>query len=513
MDRRLILLASLVLAASRLQAEEAPAAQPITPSASERFAVAEGAETPDFRRHVLPLLGRVGCNGRACHGSFQGQGGFRLSLFGYDVEADLAALAGGDKPRVDCGDPLKSLILQKPTQQIAHEGGERLQAGTWQFHLLQRWIAAGATGAASEAARFERLEVEPLEILFDKPGDKRQLLVSACWSDGSREDVTALCRFRSNDDSIASIDESGLVTALQAGDTHVVSFYDNGVLPVPVLTPFSEQRGQNYPSVPTPTKIDELVVAKLNRLGVVPAELSTDLEFLRRVSLDICGTLPLPQEVAAFAADTSPGKRIRKIDELLARPTYAAWWTTKLSDFVGNNPQLLNEQPFNGDLAARQWYAWLYQRVLENKPYDEIAAGMILASGRVAGESYEDYCREMGRQSQDETGGSFASRQTMPHYWMRRNNRKPEDMAQSFAYAFMGVRIQCAQCHKHPFDQWTKKDFDDFSAFFKPISFGVAHAQAGPKEATSAIALARKSRSFSRSLCGTRKGGQTAQEE
>ncbi|MGE0605748.1 MAG: DUF1549 domain-containing protein [Pirellulales bacterium] len=487
MDRHLILLACLLIGTSYGRAQEGPVAAdgaaPL-PSASQRFATAEGDEAPDFRRHVLPLLGRVGCNGRACHGSFQGQGDFRLSLFGYDLEADLAALAGGESPRVNKLEPLQSLILQKPTQQIPHEGGQRLQAGTWQFHLLQRWIAAGANGTAADAAgRFERLEVTPGEIMFDRPGEQRQLLVTACWSDGTREDVTALCRFRSNDDSIATIDDDGLVTSLQAGDTHVVSFYDNGVQPVPVLTPFGGQPGQAYPNVPAPTKVDELVVAKLSRLNIVPSELSDDVEFLRRVSLDICGTLPQPQEIEQFSADTSPGKRGAKIDELLARPTYAAWWTTKLCDFVGNSPKVLNEQPFNGDLAARQWYAWLYQRVLQNKPYDDIAAGMILASGRIEGQSYEDYCREMGRHAQDETGQSFAERATMPHFWMRRNNRKPQEKAQSFAYAFMGVRIQCAECHKHPFDQWTKSDFDDFTAFFKTVTFGVsADGRARSKE-------------------------------
>ena len=195
----------------------------VLPPVSQRFAEADGAEVPDFQRHVVPLLGRLGCNGRACHGSFQGQGGFRLSLFGYDFESDHAALTKGEKPRVDRKEPPKSLILEKPTLAIDHDGGERYEAGGWEYHLLRRWIEAGAQGRPNEHAELVGLEISPEEIVFQKPGETVPLQVIARWSDGWNEDVTPLCRFQTNDESIATVNPAGAVKSLGKGDTHVVA--------------------------------------------------------------------------------------------------------------------------------------------------------------------------------------------------------------------------------------------------------------------------------------------------
>ena len=335
----------------------------LTPPASERFAAAKTTEAPDFRRQVLPLFGRLGCNGRACHGSFQGQGGFRLSLFGYDFDADHEALLSGKSPRVNVAKPSESLVLEKPTLTIDHEGGERMKAGSWEYRLLFRWIEEGAKPLDKASAEFDRLEVVPPEIVFPRAGEKVQLKVIAHWRDGSQEDVTPLCRYRTNDESVAQINEDGLITSLAKGDTQVVALYDNGVVPVPTMLPVSDLIGEKYPDVPTPTRIDELVVAKLRRLGIVPSELSTDAEFLRRVSLDITGTLPQPDEIVAFLQDTSPDKRDRKIDELLERPSYSAWWATRLCDLTGDNQQAIDQVDPN--LASRQWYGWLLVRVKE----------------------------------------------------------------------------------------------------------------------------------------------------
>src|SRR5207245_593382 len=157
------------------------------------------------------------------------------------------------------------------------------------------------------------------------------------------------------------------IKSVGPGDTHIVAFYDNGVSAIPVLRPVSKLVGENYPSVPMPTKVDELVVAKLKKLGIRPSPTCTDAEFLRRVGLDLAGTLPTPDEVEAFLSDPSPDKRARKVDELLARPSYAAWWTTKLCDYTGDAPRTLNVQQV-GPQAPRQWYDWIYKRVLENMP-------------------------------------------------------------------------------------------------------------------------------------------------
>jgi len=338
------------------------------------------------------MLGRQGCNGRACHGSFQGQGGFRLSLFGYDFQADHEALAGGKEPRADRTKPTTSLILQKPTLVIDHEGGQRFAADSWQYRLLLRWIEAGAKGLPENAAELSHLAVTPAEVIFHRAGETAALRVVAHWTDGTSEDVTCLSRFRTNDDAVATIDESGSITAAGKGDTNVVVFYDNGVHPVNVLLPISDRNGTDYPEVPAPSKLDELVVAKLRKLGIVPSELASDTEFLRRVSLDLTGTLPKSDEVTAFAADTSPDKRARKIDELLERPGYAAWWTTRLCDFTGNSVQQLNQAGLTGQDSAREWYQWIYHRVKTNMPYPVLftircgfVAGVFPCGGRAAG--------------------------------------------------------------------------------------------------------------------------------
>lgn len=254
----------------------------------------------------------------------------------------------------------------------------------------------GANGVKPGDAKFVRLTVAPAEVTFTKPGETAQLRIVAAWSNGSFEDVTAISRFRSNDESIATVSEEGLITARSPGDTHVVAFYDNGVAPIPVVLPVSDQVGSRYPQVASPTFYDRLIVDKLRKLGVVPSPACTDAEFLRRVSLDLTGTLPSPAAIDAFLADRSPGKRARKIDQLLQTPAYAAWWTTKLCDLTGDNVQQQGTQFFQRQ-QARQWYEWIDRRVNENMPYDQLVAGLVLATGREQpGDSYLDYCREMG---------------------------------------------------------------------------------------------------------------------
>lgn len=441
---------------------------------SERFAQQAASEDapPSFQRHVMPLLGRLGCNGRACHGSFQGQGGFRLSLFGYDFATDHAALLEADSGRVNTAAPLESLILNKPTSEDDHGGGKRFDVGSWEYQLLRRWIESGAEFKEDEVQHLVALEVTPREIIFQRPGQQVQLNAVAVWEDGSRENVTPLCRFQTNDSHIADVDDSGRVTGENAGDSHIVVFYDKAVVPVPVMRPLSDLTGERYPEVSARTVVDELVVRKLRKLGVQPSELCTDAEFLRRVRLDLTGTLPTPHEVEQFLADPDPEKRSKKIDELLESPAYAAWWATRLCDFTGNNPdQTLNSAVLRGE-AGRQWYEWIERRVAENVPYDKLVEGIVLAKSREEGESYYEYCRAMSEITRPTSDASMADRQYMPYFWARQDFRRAPERAISFAYAFLGVRIECAQCHKHPFDQWSKQDFDEFAKFFGDVKVG-----------------------------------------
>lgn len=465
------------LAVSAMSFGSFAAADEIIAPADQRFAGKDVTEIPKFQQHVVPLLSRLGCNGRACHGSFQGQGGFRLSLFGYDFKLDHEGLTKGDKdrePRVLVEEPEESLALLKGTQEMPHRGGKRMDVDSWQYNIFRNWIKDGAKTVSENSPKFVKLEVTPTEIQFGKDGEMQQLKAVAVWSDGSREDVTPLCRFNSNDEVIAGIDPNGLVKAGEVGDTHVVVNYDQGVVPIPVIRPVSDKTGDKYPQVETPTKVDELIVQKLRKLGVVPSDVCEDAEFLRRASLDITGTLPAPQEVVEFLSNQDANKRTKKIDELLERPGYAAWWTTKLCDFTGNNNSNLQNVAGNlgGDLA-QEWYDWVYKRVAANESYDKLIEGIVVANSRMPEESYSDYCKRMSAMYGPEKKGSYADAGGLTYFWGRRNFRTTEDRAIGFAYTFMGVRIQCAQCHKHPFDQWTQDDFNQFKNFFAGVQVGV----------------------------------------
>ncbi|MBL67679.1 MAG: hypothetical protein CMO74_04375 [Verrucomicrobiales bacterium] len=448
------------------------------PTAEQRFGgKIQKSEIPSFRRHVVPLASKLGCSGRECHGSFQGRGGFQLSLFGYDFAKDHKAITNDteNRIRVNREKPEESLFLQKPMKQVKHKGGEIYEEGSWEHNVMLKWIQDGAKLDVEETGAFDRLEVFPKEFVGGKVGDTTQLKVLAYWKDGTVEDVTGFTRFDTNDESVATVDEMGEVKIVGKGDSHVVAFYDNGVLPLPVMLPVSNQVGAKYPKVKASTPIDKAIVTKLQKVGIVPSEVCTDQEFLRRVTLDVTGTLPTAEEVKSFLTSKDPKKRQKKVDELLGRPAYAAWWSTKLNDFQGNSPQQIrasNYLPRRVNLSS-DWYNWVYKRVLENRPYDEIVEGIVLASGRSKPEqSYIDYAKEMAQYHREKNPKDFAERKDMPWFWARRNVRQPEEKAMAFAYSFLGVRIQCAQCHKHPFDQWTQQDFNSFKAFFERITMG-----------------------------------------
>jgi hypothetical protein len=478
-------LAALALVAGGAVLSAAPAragdSEPIAP-VTERFAQENSEETPSFQRHVSPLFGRLGCNGRSCHGSFQGRGNFRLSLFGYDFKFDHDELLKGEPKRANAERPLESLILVKPTDADMHEGGQRYKPGGWEYHVFRRWLEGGAKFAEADVQKLVKLDVEPAEILFAGTGETVQLKAVAVWPDGTREDVTPLCRFGSNSEQVAKINADGLVTATDPGDTHVVISYDNAVIAVPVIRPVSDQVGEKYPPVPTPTKIDELVVQKLRKLGVVPSDTCTDAEFLRRVSLDLTGTLPTAAEVEQFLADSCQTKRADKIEQLLNSPAYVAWWTTRLCDWTGNNDTKLNQQiGGNRGAASKHWYDWIYDRVAKNVPYDQLAEGLVTATSRMPGETYTQYCETMSKIYRGDDEVKFAERPSMPYYWGRTGFQNQEERAIGFAYTFLGIRIQCAQCHKHPFDQWSKADFDAFKNFF-PAGLRYQQNGAGDKD-------------------------------
>ena len=460
-------LALLCLTGDRLDAEESK--QLVLDDASIRYKSAKTDEVPDFQKHVVPLLGKLGCNSRSCHGSFQGQGGLRLSLFGYDFKMDHDNLTKGEDPRVDLADPTYSLMLEKAVLNHPHKGGKRMEEGGWEYNTFLRWIQDGAK-PIKKPHTLVKLKVTPAEVVFDRTGQKVNLKAVAIWDDGTQEDVTPLCRFEVKNDQISDIDNQGQLIAKEAGDTHAIVYYDNAIIPVPLMRPVSDLVGSRYPAVPTPTQIDKLVVNKLSKMGIVPSDLCTDAEFLRRLSLDLTGTLPTSSEVKAFLEDSSPKKREKKVEELLKSPAYTAWWTTRLCDYTGNSEFQLRNLTADRTGPSKGWYNWIAKRVEENRPYDEIVKGIVLATSRQADENFNQYCKAMSDIHRRDS--TYADREFMPYYWARRNMRQPEEKALGFAYSFLGIRIQCAQCHKHPFDKWTQDDYKEFTKFFTTITFG-----------------------------------------
>jgi hypothetical protein len=475
-----------------LTQQSAPAALPQAsnlPFPSQRFSDLQKAEEPSFRRHVIPLLARLGCSARECHGSFQGRGGFQLSLFGSEWEQDFTALTqkkgNEDELHVNLAHPDQSLIVLKPTLQMKHKGKERYKKNSWQYNMIVKWVQAGAKSDADKTGELKGLEVTPSEIVFNKCGQAVQLRVLAHWLDGTVEDVTELTRFKTNDETVAAVAETGLVSCTGKGDSHVVVSYDNGVLPVPVMLAVSEFAGAKFPSSTTHSKVDELVQNKLRKVGIIPAEICTDAEFLRRVSLDMTGTLPTPDEVTKFIGDRSSGKRSAKVEELLKSPAYAALWATRFCDYTGNNPRLINlgggnnKNRLSGEVS-RQWYDWLYHRVATNQPYDKMVADIVLATSRSsAGQSYESFAHEMGSYFRSNDPADYSNHPTLAYYWQKRTVQSPEEKMLAFSHTFMGIRLECAQCHKHPFDLWTKTDFKEFAAFFSVINSSTAPAGQG----------------------------------
>ncbi len=430
--------------------------------------------TPNFQRHVVPLFGRLGCNGRSCHGSFQGRGGFRLSMFGHAFAEDHQSLLEGDPPRVNRGQPEQSLILLKPTDANLHEGGQRYEPHGWEYRVFRAWIAAGAADDSQAAGQLQRIEVTPAELVFVQQGESSQLRVIAHWSDGTREDVTCLTRFSSLDDLTADVSPAGLVSCQGPGDTYIIASYDNAVTAIPALLPFRTPGAAPQEHAARDNRVDPPIAARLHQLGIVPSEICTDEEFLRRVCLDIAGTLPTPQQVEEFVRAAAPDKREKLIDELLDSPAYAVWWTTKFCDVMGlNGPLQLGTTDF-GPIMTEHWRSWLERKIRDNVPYDQIVEGMVVGTSRRPDQSYEDYALQMTSYVRKQDPVDYTARDTMPNFWFRGNLATADDKALAFAYTFMGVRLDCAQCHKHPFDRWSQRDFQQFAAIFERVRWGVS---------------------------------------
>jgi hypothetical protein len=407
-----------------------------------------------FENDVEPILSRFGCNAAGCHGGAEGQNGFKLSVFGFDPAADYTALIKeGRGRRVIVESPDASLFLAKASGAIAHGGGVRVPRGTSEYDTLRGWIAAGAPMGDPKAASIVSIRVEPRQRLLAMKG-QQQLRVIGRYSDGREVDVTAHAKFQANQEGVASVAVDGLVSAGEVpGEVAVMATYVGAVDTFRALVP-RPGKIDPYPPFLAQNFIDPPVLARLKDLNIAPSDLADDAEYLRRVYIDVIGTLPTPTEARRFFADARPDKRARLVDELLERPEYADYWALQWADVLRVDRQAL------GHKRAYAFYRWIRDSIGQNKPFDGIARELLTAEGPL-----------------EENGPAGFYKVAV----------KPGDKASSLAQIFLGVRIACAECHHHPFDRWSQTDYYGMQAFFtqlnlKPSVHGEALVASGDPE-------------------------------
>jgi hypothetical protein len=437
-----------------------------------------GVEVKDvaFERHVSSLLGRLGCNAASCHGSFQGRGGLRLSLFGHDTDMDYRALTHDVLGRrVQRLDPERSLVLLKASGQVPHGGGKRFDKNSWPYQVIRAWIAAGCPRGRG-AGEVTRIRVDPAESLLDSR-QSATLKVTVEFADGGREDVTPFCEFRAQDETIASVSALGEIHGLKPGETPIVVSYRGHLTSALVLVPVPVGEGFTYPEITENNYIDHEVFAQLRRLNIVPSDLAADSEFLRRLTIDTIGRVPTPAEVREFLADKRPDKRAVKIDQMLAHLDHAALWATKFCDITACNQDTMEGPAEMTAKRAKMWHDWFRRRIADNVPYDRIVHGVLCATSR-DGQDVSTWIRResnLAREARQGFRTSYADRDSLDLFWRRFTADEfftLEQMAELTATAFMGVRIECAQCHKHPFDHWTQTDYRAYANAFARVRFG-----------------------------------------
>lgn len=390
-----------------------------------------------FKLDVMPIFMKTGCNSGSCHGAARGKDGFRLSLFGYDPNGDhyriTRELSGR---RLDLAIPEASLMIEKSVGAVPHTGGKRFELATEYGQDMVKWIADNCPQDAADVPTCTSLEIYPKQAVLDGPGATQQVTVRARYSDGSDRDVTNLALFLSNNDNSASINDQGVVTGGARGEAYVMARFATHtvgsqyiVLPKGLnFTPFQTKEA-NY--------IDTLVHAKLNKLRMTPSELCTDEVFVRRVYVDLIGLLPTLEEYNRFMADTAADKRDKLIDELLNRKEFTEIWVSKWAEWL-----MMRSNNVISYKAMLLYYQWLSQQVASNVPLDKMVQGLLGANG-----------------------GTFKVPAT--NYYQ--NETDTLKVSENVAQVFMGMRIQCAQCHNHPFDRWTQDDYYGFAAFFSQI--------------------------------------------
>lgn len=389
-----------------------------------------------FGRDVIPLLTNAGCNSGGCHGKQSGQNGFKLSVFGHDTKADYQAIVfEGRGRRLFPAAPHQSLLLTKAVNQVPHGGGQRLEEDSAEFRRLLRWVDAGMPVGDDQSPHVVSIEILPKKRVMQQQSRQR-LLVTARLSDGTLRDVTSEAIYSSNDESRATVDRDGrIATTMMAGDSAIVVRYQDLIVAGFVTVPLNRELvgASQLANWDRSHFIDRLVAEKWELLKLSPSVPADDATFHRRVYLDLIGKLPTPAEVTSYLADTSADKRTRLIDTLLARPEYADYWSQKWADLLRINREDLGPKP------AYQYHQWLRRSLAQNQPYNEFLRELITAQG--SGES----------------NGAV-------NFFRAFND--PNDLSVAVSQVFLGVRLECAKCHHHPYEKWGQDDFYGLAAFF-----------------------------------------------
>ena len=402
------------------------------------------AQSITFLNDVVPLLTKLGCNSGGCHGKATGQNGFRLSLLGFEPDFDHAALLQeGRGRRVFVGNPDLSLLLVKAIGKVPHGGGKRLEPDSDDYHVLHDWIKQGAAGPRTDDVKLQRITVHPANRVLRREG-RQQLLVMAHFSDGSTRDVTRRAIYDSNLPEIATASADGVVTVQPRSGLFAIMAQFGGEIGVfqgtiPITGSDVSTTIAAIPATPYPA-VDSPLYKQWQQLGVTPSPQADDATFIRRATIDVCGTLPTPDEIQEYLADSRPDKKSRLIDRLLERPEYASYFALKWADILQNRGQgyaTSQQRP-----ATTLFAAWLRDSIANNKRYDRLVSEILTATG--------------------------SQERNPPTLWYR-NVRTTKDYVESISQAFLGVRIQCAQCHHHPAERWSQADYYSLAAVFARV--------------------------------------------
>ncbi|MFN8007825.1 MAG: DUF1549 and DUF1553 domain-containing protein [Terriglobia bacterium] len=398
----------------------------------------------DFRSQVIPVFTKSGCNMGACHGAAAGKTGFKLTLRGFDPDADyLVITRESEGRRVSPQEPGRSLILLKATLSVPHGGGSRFGVDSPEYQIISQWISEGTRPPRPSDRRIQKIDIQPALSKLHS-GARQQLIVNAYFNDGSVEDVTRWTRYETTNSSTAVVDERGGVELKGNGEASITAMMLSKVAVATVVVPYPNKVDPAlFSQAPRNNFIDELVLQKLALLNIEPSGPSSDSEFIRRVSLDATGTLPKMDRVKQFLADPDPAKRQKLIDRLLNSEAYVDYWAYKWSDLLLlSDNKAINQNKKLNPSAVRWFYDWIRESVAQNKPWDQMVRELLVSTGS---------SRELG---------------ALNFYQLHKD---PIGLTENTTVAFMGLRLTCARCHNHPLEKWTQVDYFKMANLFARV--------------------------------------------